>query len=79
MLARARGGAARIWHVPAAPIVGALAALERIAGGAIPITAGQFYGFLHDTTATPSALVDRLLPARRDVNTMVAELGEEED
>jgi NADH dehydrogenase len=77
MLVRARGASARVLHVPAAPLIGTLAALERVAGAALPVTAGQFYGFLHDTTAAPNALVDRLLPARRDIKTMVAELGQD--
>ncbi len=77
ILVRARGAASRVVHVPAAPLIGTLAALERIVGGALPVTAGQFYGFLHDTTAAPNPLVDRFLPMRRDIDTMVAELGQD--
>ncbi len=61
-------------HVPARPLVGALAALERVFGAALPVTAGQFYGFLHDTTAEPHPLVARLLPSPRPLEAMIAEL-----
>lgn len=76
-LARVRGGGAvHILHVPAAPVVGTLAALEGVFGAALPVTAGQFYGFLYDTTAAPHPLIDRFLPRRRGIAAMIAELGE---
>jgi NADH dehydrogenase len=79
LVVRIRGGPARIAHVPAAPLVGALAALERVAFAALPVTAGQFYGFVHDTTAAPHPHVARLLPNRRSLDSMIAELGEDRD
>ena len=63
-----------ILHIPASPLVAALGALEGPLFSLLPVTAGQFYGFLHDTTAAPNALAGRLLPARRSVDAMIEDL-----
>lgn len=63
-----------ILHVPAGPLVAALGALERPLHSLLPVTAGQFYGFLHDTTAAPHTLAGRLVPAKRTVDAMIEDL-----
>ena len=63
-----------ILHVPARPLVAALGALEGPLFSVLPITAGQFYGFLHDTTAAPHTLTGRLVPGPRSVDAMIEEL-----
>jgi NADH dehydrogenase len=73
-IARVRARRTPILHVPAGPLVAALGALERPLHSILPVTAGQFYGFLHDTTAAPHALAGRLVPAKRNVDAMIEEL-----
>jgi NADH dehydrogenase len=73
-IAKVRARRTPILHVPAGPLVATLGALERPLFSLLPVTAGQFYGFLHDTTATPHTLAGRLMPARRNVDAMIEEL-----
>jgi NADH dehydrogenase len=73
-IAKIRADSTPILHVPAGPLVAALGALERPLRSILPVTAGQFYGFLHDTTAAPHALAGRLVPAKRNVDVMIEEL-----
>ena len=41
----------------------------------LPLSAGQLYPFVYDSTAAPNALTERLGPGMRDVDGMLAELG----
>jgi NADH dehydrogenase len=59
------------WGIPLWFPRRALAATEPILGGRLPITAGQLASFINDSTATPSALVGRLLPSPRPLTRML--------
>ena len=73
-VARVRAGRTPILHLPAGPIVATLGALEGPLRSVLPVTAGQFYGFLHDTTAAPHTLDGRLVPAKRGIDAMIQDL-----
>jgi len=73
-VAKVRDRRTPILHLPARPLVAALGALERPFFSLLPVTAGQFYGFLHDTTAAPHSLPGLLVPARRGVDAMIEDL-----
>lgn len=74
--ARVRGGPTRVLHVPTAPLSLPLQILERALPVALPVTAGQFLGFVFDTTAAPHARVERLLPQKTSLEKMITGLGE---
>ena len=49
---RYRDGPARVVHLPVRPVIAVLSALERLLPIRLPVTAGQFYAFVNDSTAT---------------------------
>ncbi|MEZ5063244.1 MAG: NAD(P)H-binding protein [bacterium] len=70
-------GAGPAVSIPVRPLIGTLAALERVAGDALPVAAGQFYAFAHDGVAAVDA-ADSLVPPqaeRRGVQEIVSELA----
>jgi NADH dehydrogenase len=73
-VAKVRERRTPILHVPTAPLVAVLGAIEVPLRSILPITAGQFYGFMHDTTASPHALPTRLVPMLRGVDSMIEDL-----
>ncbi len=67
------GGEGPSVPVPLAPVVAALAGLERVLPGPPPVTAGQFYAFRHDGLAAPDDSVPPAPSERRSVDDRLAE------
>jgi len=71
-LGRGRGP---LVHLPARLAIHALSLVEPALLPVLPLSAGQLYPFVYDSTAAPNALTERLGPGMRDVDGMLAELG----
>jgi nucleoside-diphosphate-sugar epimerase len=61
--------------IPVRPLVAVLGTWERLGGPRLPVTAGQFYAFLHDGVAREGGDARPPLAERRGLAAMVAELG----
>lgn len=59
------------WSVPLAIPRQLLALAERVLGTRLPVTAGQLASFVNDSTAQPSALVDRYMRSARTLGDML--------
>lgn len=75
LIMRIRGRESVILHVPTGSIIAVLALMEKISPLSLPFTAGQFYGLLYDTVACSHPTVERLLPVRRGLQTMLQDCG----
>lgn len=71
---RLRGSPAALIHVPAAPIVAALRAIEAVAGGRLPVSAGQFASFRNDGVARPDPRLAELQRRMAGVDTILERL-----
>ncbi len=61
-------------HVPVRPLYFVLAALERVIGTRLPVTAGQLAPFLNDSTASANDGYPRQRTRMKDIGTMLAHL-----
>ena len=68
-------GRGRVLHLPARLVQRCLALVEPALLPVLPLTAGQLYPFIYDSTAAPNALTERLSESMRDVDGILAELG----
>jgi nucleoside-diphosphate-sugar epimerase len=69
---RLRGRAARFVYVPLGPVLPVLAALERIALAAVPVTVGQLATFRFDGVIQPSAVWEARRPRLATLDAMIA-------
>ncbi len=68
-----RGGSGRLIHVPLEPLRTSLAALQRMLGPALPMTAGQLASFANDGTAAPHPWVDPFIAQMQPIDAMLRE------
>ena len=68
-------GNARVLHLPAKLMIRALALVEPALLPVLPVSAGQLYPFVYDSTAADNALTERLAPGMRDIDGILAELA----
>jgi len=59
------------WGVPIGALRRALGMAEAVVGARLPVTAGQLASFVNDSTAAPSPVVQRLLPAPRALTRLL--------
>jgi NADH dehydrogenase len=71
-----RGREGRVAPIPARRIIGALGALEGLAGRPLlPVAAGQFYAFRYDSVAAFDESVAPPLAERRGIDEMIREIA----
>lgn len=73
-----RGNDGPTLSVPVKPLIGALALAERLTGGRLPVSAGQFYAFAHDgAAAAEDGGLLRPAGQRRGIDEILAEIARE--
>jgi len=66
-----RGSDGPVVRVPVRPVVALLAQLQKVFLPLLPVTAGQFYAFLHDGVPEPSEGVVPAVPDRRGADDLI--------
>lgn len=66
-------GKARLMHLPLWILLPVLRGLERVAGGNLPVTAGQLSAFRHEGTADENLIYHGLRPKMRSVEEMITD------
>jgi NADH dehydrogenase len=79
MRERLRPGPRRMMRIPLAPVLLALAPLEKIVYEHLPFTTGQLGTFRFDGTAAKNALWEEFRPKMKDVRAMLAALAAHDD
>ncbi|MBN2346079.1 MAG: NAD-dependent epimerase/dehydratase family protein [Candidatus Aminicenantes bacterium] len=63
----------RVIHLPLRPLMPLLAAVEKLLGGRLPLSAGQLYSFRYDGVAENRAPREHLEPRWGDIDAMLAD------
>jgi NADH dehydrogenase len=71
---RKRGGEARFVRLPVKAAIAVLSRLEPLMLPLLPMTAGQLYSFVYDSTAAPNPLAARHAASQKNVETMLDDL-----
>lgn len=71
---RKKGSSAPLVPLPGKSAIAVLSVLEKFALPLLPMTAGQLYAFVHDSTAAPNALLERHRAKMKNVDQVLDDL-----
>ena len=71
---RKKGGDATFLPLPGKSAIAVLKPLEKFLLPVLPLSAGQLYSFVYDSTASPNPLSERFVAGQRNVDAMLDEL-----
>jgi NADH dehydrogenase len=71
---RKKGGSARFVPLPGRGAIAVLKHLEKVLWPVLPMSAGQLYSFVYDSTARPNPLAQRFQAQLRNVDAMLDDL-----